>query len=417
MNGIIISIGDELVLGQTVNTNATWLSRELAALGITVSEHITLADDVEAIKVYLQQVGQARDVILATGGLGPTKDDLTRIALAQVLGSALRLHEPTLRQIKQFFEERGREMPDTNRIQAMIPTGCEVLENKLGTACGMQVQIGRAAAFFLPGVPQEMRDIFAGSVKNKLQQMIAFKGTNGVIMTRTLHTVGVGESDIAERLGRMMDRDRNPLINSTAAQGIVSLRINARAKNEVEALCLIEPAEREIWRRLGSSVYGVDDETLAQVVGQLLREQHKTLAVAESCTGGLLGKELTDIAGSSDYFKCGWVVYSNQAKIDMLGVDAETITQYGAVSEQVARHLAERARHLGQADYGIGITGIAGPTGASEDKPVGLVYIAVAEGDNSSVKRHVFPGDREMVRLRTVNMALNMLRKKILPGN
>ena len=415
MNAVIISVGDELMLGRTVDTNAAWLSRELTALGVTIKEHITVGDKVDTIKECLLSAGREAEVILVTGGLGPTKDDLTRIALAQALGGALLLHKPTLEKIKRFFEDRGREMPKTNQIQAMLPVGCAVLENELGTAPGMQTQIERAAAFFLPGVPQEMKHIFERQVKNKIQQIALVQGSNETIITRRLHIVGVGESKIAERLGHMMERRRNPVVNSTAGNGKVSLYVTARAANEVEALCLIEPVEREIRRRLGDSVYGVDDkDILAGVVGKLLREQKKTLATAESCTGGLLGKELTDVPGSSDYYKCGWVVYDNQAKISLLGVEAEFIEQFGAVSEQVARQLAEKARRLGRTDYGIGITGIAGPTGEAVDKPLGLVYICLSNEEDMSIQRYVFPGDRDMVRQRTVNTALDMLRRRLL---
>jgi nicotinamide-nucleotide amidase len=416
MNAVIISVGNELMLGQTVDTNAAWLSRELTALGITIKEHITVGDEVLAINECLHRAGEKAEVVLTTGGLGPTKDDLTRIALAQMLGGALRLHQPSLDRIKEFFAARGgTEMPKANQVQAMFPADCEVLENDLGTAPGIQAQVGQATGFFLPGVPQEMKHIFERQVKNKLQHLAAQKGVKGVIITRTLYTVGVGESKIADRLGHMMEPKRNPLINSTAGSGKVSLHITARSANEVEALCLIEPVEREIIRRLGDAVYGINgDGKLAGIVGQLLRENKKTLAAAESCTGGMLSEELTDIPGSSDYFKCGWVVYSNQAKVGLLEVEANVIEQFGAVSEPVARQLAGNARRIGQTDYGIGITGIAGPGGDSDDKPVGLVFIGVARGDEVSVNRYIFPGDRNMVRQRTVNTALDMLRRKLL---
>ena len=414
MNAVILSIGDELVLGQTVDTNAAWLSEELAALGIVVGEHVTVGDDIAAIMKQLQRCGGEADLLIATGGLGPTTDDLTRLALARLLGKPLQLHEASFEQIKRFFQQRGREMPPANRIQAMFPVGCEVLENKLGTAPGIQGQAERAMAFFLPGVPREMKEMYRLQVKGKIQQRTAAQGAPKVIITRTLHTVGIGESDIAEKLGKMMDRHRNPVVNCTAASGKVSLRINAHGAHDVEALCLIEPVEREIYRRLGDLVYGKDDDTLVSVVSQLLRKHKKTVAAAESCTGGMLSKELTDVPGSSEYFKSGWIVYSNQAKIDFLHVDAELIEKHGAVSEEVARQLAGNARQLADTDYGIGITGIAGPAGGSEDKPVGLVYIGLVDSEQVKVGRYILGGERPMVRRRAVNTALDVLRRRLI---
>jgi len=305
-------------------------------------------------------------------------------------------------------------MPQANRIQAMFPVGCEVLENKLGTAPGIQGQIEKAMVFFLPGVPREMKEMYRHQMQGKLQQKIAKRGVQKVIITRTLHTIGIGESDIAEKLGKMMDRNRNPTVNCTAAGGKVSLRINAHGAHDVEALCLIEPVEREVKRRLGDLVYGKDEDTLVSVVSQLLRKHKKTLAVAESCTGGMLGKELTDMPGSSEYFKCGWVVYCNQAKIDFLNVDVELMEKYGAVSEEVARQLAGNARQLADTDYGIGITGIAGPDGGSEDKPVGLVFIGLVDSEQVKVGRYILGDERAMVRRRAVNTALDVLRHRLI---
>ncbi|MCP4708159.1 MAG: competence/damage-inducible protein A [Planctomycetes bacterium] len=414
MKAVILSIGDELVLGQTVDTNAAWLSEELAALGIVVSEHVTVADDIEAIMKQLQRCGAETDMIIATGGLGPTTDDLTRLALAQLLGKPLQLHEASFEQIKRFFEQRGRVMSQANRIQAMFPVGCEVLENKLGTAPGIQGQVDRAMAFFLPGVPREMKEMYRLEIQGNLQRMTAVGGVQKVIITRTLHTIGIGESDIAEKLGKMMDRNRNPIVNCTAAGGKVSLRINAHGAHDVEALCFIEPVEREVKRRLGELVYGKDEDTLASVVSQLLRKHKKTVAVAESCTGGMMSKELTDLPGSSEYFKSGWVVYSNRAKTEFLNVDAELIEKYGAVSEEAARQLAGNARQLADSDYGIGITGIAGPDGGSEEKPVGLVYIGLVDSEQVKVGRYMLGGERAMVRRRAVNTALDVLRRRLI---
>ena len=419
MRAVILSIGDELILGQTVDTNAAWLSAQLATIGISIKEHITVGDDLAAIADHLRRAEKSSDVIIATGGLGPTDDDLTRYALADVLEADLCLDERSLQRIEEFFVQRERTMPERNRSQAMFPEGCEVIPNPSGTAPGILAEIGseseggKALAFFLPGVPREMKDMYTDFVEGRLRNLLENKGKTEVIVTRTIHTVGAGESMIAEWLGDMMVRGMNPIVNSTAGNMVVSLRINARAADEKTARELIQPVEEELVKRLGDYVFGYDSDTLAGVVGRLLRERGETLAVAESCTGGWLGKKLTDIPGSSDYFKGGWVVYSNEAKIRQLGVEEDVLETQGAVSESVARQLASKAREIAGADYGIGITGMAGPGGGTEEKPVGLVYIAVADNNQVQVKKHIFPGDRDMVRLRAVNLALDLCRRQM----
>lgn len=413
INAIIISVGDELTLGRIVDTNAAWLSNELLPLGITVSQHVTVADDLDSITTNLQRCGELADVLLVTGGLGPTEDDLTRHAIANVLGSELQLDQRSLEQIERFFVKLNRKSAPTNRIQAMIPQGCDVIDNPVGTAPGMITQIGRVAAYFLPGVPAEMKQMFADTVKPKLMQLAKQLGTRQIVVSRSLHAVGTGESNIAEMLGDTMARGKNPIVNCTVTSGIISVRIDARADDKHTAQQLIIPVEQEVRQKLGDYVFGCDDDTLAGVVGGLLGRKGKSLAVAESCTGGLLAKNITDISGASEYFKCGWVTYSNAAKIELLQVAPETIEQYGAVSEQVAKQLAYNAMNLADADYALAVTGIAGPTGGSVDKPVGLVYIGLADKSNVTVTRNQFVGGRQKIRRYTVVSALNMLRKKL----
>ncbi len=417
MKAIIISIGDELVLGQAADTNAVWLSQQLPPLGITVTEHVTVGDDIDAVTAALTRTGQTADVLLVTGGLGPTDDDLTRYALAKVLAVELELRRDCLEQIEKFFLRMNREMSPTNRVQAMIPAGCEVLANQIGTAPGISVRLAAAAAFFLPGVPSEMKKMFDESVKSKLQELISVDGVKGVIVCRALCVVGTGESNIAQMLGGMMARGRNPLVNSTVADGMISIKIIARSDDETAAQGLIEPVEMEIRKRLGDLIFGCGDETLAGAVADMLRRQRRTLAVAESCTGGWLAKELTDSSGASEFLQAGWVTYSNRAKTDCLGVSTDIIDSYGAVSEQVAGQLAAGARQIAQTDYGLGITGIAGPTGGTDEKPVGLVYIALADETEVKVIRNVFPGDRDQVRRRAVNTALDALRHRLIQRN
>lgn len=411
---IIISIGDELILGRSVDTNSAWLSSQLLPLGITVSQHVTVADDLDWLTTQLRQCSQVADVLLVTGGLGPTEDDLTRYAIAKVLKTDLQLNRRALDQIERFFANLNRTPAPTNRVQAMIPQGCEVMDNPVGTAPGMIGQIGGATAYFMPGVPAEMKQMFADTVRPGLVRLTKDSDTGQVVVSRSLHTTGTGESNIAQMLGDTMARGKNPLVNCTAKVGIVSVRIDSRAADQHTAQELIMPVEQEIRQKLGDYVFGTDDQTLPSVVGELLSSHCKSLAVAESCTGGLLAKDITDIPGASEYFKCGWVTYSNTAKIELLEVDPETIERYGAVSEQVAKQLAYKAGRTAKADYALATTGVAGPAGGTDEKPVGLVYIALAEESNVTVTRNMFPGNRQTIRRRTVITALDMLRKKLV---
>ena len=322
MTSIILSIGDELVLGQTIDTNSAWLSQQLATVGCAVAAHITVPDDQRAIEQAIAESVGRCDVLLITGGIGPTEDDLTRQALAAVMGVELELNERWLHRLEAFFRKVGRPMSPLNRIQAMIPRGATMIENTAGTAAGIDVvyqspdQKTICRVFVMPGVPKEMKLMFAHDVLPHVRQ----QGGSGVILSRTLHTFGPGESAIAEKLGDLMRRDRNPSVGTTVTAGVVSLRINARFPDEADARREIDVTARACQAALGDLVYGQDDDTPPSVVGAMLKSQGKTVATAESCTGGLLAKYLTDIAGSSAYFKRGWVTYANEAKAEMLGV-------------------------------------------------------------------------------------------------
>lgn len=413
MNVILLSIGDELILGQTVDTNAAWLSAELARVGIRVCEHITVGDDQHAIAEHFRRAAEKVDAVIATGGLGPTDDDLTRHGLAEVLGTALELNADVLEKLKAFFVRIGHPMADTNRIQAMVPRGATVLPNPVGTACGLLGRLGSTDIFVMPGVPREMKQMFAEQVLPRLRER---GGAQGALLTRCLHTYGEGESTVAQRLGDLMTRARNPVVNCTVSGGVVSLRINAHAETVAAAAAMISPVEQALRKRLGDLIYGADDQTLPEVVGRLLTERKQTVSVAESCTGGWISKLLTDIPGSSQYYLNGWVVYSNQGKTDFLGVEPELIGRYGVVSEPVVAALAESARSKSGADIGIAVSGIAGPTGGTEQKPVGMVCLALTNSPQTHTHCLTFPGDRERVRLRASLTALNLLRLKLLNG-
>ncbi len=429
MRAIILSIGDELTLGQTVDTNSAWLSAQLASVGCAVAAHLTVPDDQPAIEQAMEESVGRCDVLIVTGGLGPTEDDLTRQALAAVMREPLELNERWLAQLEKFFKRLGRTMPQTNRIQAMIPRGATMIFNTCGTAAGIDAsyisgdQKNVCRIFVMPGVPKEMKAMFARDVLPHVEKM----GGGAVILSRTLHTFGLGESAVAEKLGELMKRGCNPSVGTTISGGVVSVRINASFGSEPEARRQLEETERACRDALGNLVFGADEETLQQAVARLLVEQKKVVSTAESCTGGLLAKMLTDVPGSSAYYQRGWITYANEAKQDLLLIEPELIAEHGAVSERVVSMMALGALSLYklESDYGVAISGIAGPTGGSPQKPVGTVCIAVAWvrpdrsleslGPDEVVARTFnFPGDREMIRDRSAKMALTMLRYRLM---
>jgi nicotinamide-nucleotide amidase len=404
----VISIGNELLSGQTVNTNAAYLGEQLLSIGIPVFSTYIIGDEIESIVRSFNLAFNDADLVVATGGLGPTDDDLTRQALAKLLGSELQLQEDLLQRIHVFFTKRNRQMSSKNKIQAYIPGGAKALANNLGTAPGIMAELKGKSLFALPGVPSEMKRMFEESVLPELKKL----SVEQAVVVRKLRCFGTGESNIAELLGDIMQRGRNPLINCTVKQGVITLHIIATAKDKIQAQQMAEKDEKTLCNKLGELVYGTGEQTLAEVVGEKLAQQKQTIAVAESCTGGCLAKLLTDIPGASRYFTYGWVTYSNDAKTSELGVSAHLIEQHGAVSEQVAEAMARGARKNAGTTFAIGVTGIAGPSGAGEQKPIGLVFISVDSDYGCKTKRFIFHHDRDSIRLRAAQTALNMLRLK-----
>jgi len=403
----LISIGNELLCGRTVDTNSAWLSGRLFAMGVGTESICMIADEIDDIVKALQQAVRKADIVLVTGGLGPTDDDLTRQALAEYLGVKLVYHPDLGEQIEAFFAGLGRAMPQRNRIQAYIPDGAEPIANPRGTAPGVLYENDTTLIALMPGVPREMKGMFDDVVCPRLLR----RQTGPVIRSSNLRLFGAGESTIAEMLGDRMQRGGNPLVNCTVSEGIITLQSVATADSIGAAEAMLDDQRRELEGILGTLVFGRDEETLQQVVGQLLRRQKKTLAVVESCTGGQVAKMLTDIPGASDYFACGWVTYSNQAKSQQLGVPAGLIEQFGAVSEPVAKAMAEGAAQRSGADCALSITGIAGPDGGTEQKPVGLVYIGLLNEGVCRVHRCQFANaGRSAVRQRAAQTALNLLR-------
>ncbi|MCC6239848.1 MAG: competence/damage-inducible protein A [Phycisphaerales bacterium] len=410
MNAIILSIGDELVLGQTVDTNSAYLSAQLAGLGLAVSAHVTVADDQPAIEQAIgQAIGQCT-VLLISGGLGPTADDLTRQVLAAVMGVELEMNHAWLHRLRAFFAERGHRMPEANTIQAMIPRGASMIDNVAGTAAGIDATIGACHIMVMPGVPREMEVMFQRDIAPRLAQL----SHGAVILSRTLHTFGVGESRVAEMLGDLMRRDRNPSVGTTVSQGIVSLRINSRFQQRIQAQQALDETEQQCRAQLGDLIYGADGQPLAEVLGMMLIQRRATVAVAESCTGGMLADYLTEYSGASAYFKYGWVTYANEAKISQLGVSPQVLEDHGAVSEPVVAQMARGARERSGADYALSISGIAGPTGATADKPVGTVCIGLAHDQAVQTHTFHFSGERHTVRDRSAKMAMTLLRFHLL---
>lgn len=404
----VLSIGTELTLGQTVDTNGAWLARRLSAMGARTTRHVTVPDELADIRGVFTQAAASAELVLVTGGLGPTEDDLTRQALAEAAGVELRLDERCLAQIQAFFAARHREMPERNRVQAYVPYGGSPIENTCGTAPGVYLEIKGVPFYAMPGVPMEMRTMFERSIEPQLRMAAG----GAALLSRRLHCIGAGESEIGERIRDRMQRGRNPEVGTTANMGIVGVRINARGLSPDAARGLLDHEEAEIRARLGTLIFGRDEETLAQVVGEALRSRNLTIATAESCTGGLIAKQLTDHAGSSAYFRGSVVAYANSVKERILGVPARLLAEHGAVSEAVCRAMAVAVRSRLHADVALGVTGIAGPDGGGSEKPVGTVFIGLATPEHASVKRYQFGSDapRDVIRERAASTALNMLR-------
>jgi nicotinamide-nucleotide amidase len=416
MRAAILSIGDEVTLGQNLDTNSAQLAAELAVCSIFTGEHRSVTDDRDAIARALSDLTRDVDIVICTGGLGPTDDDLTREALGDVLdpGKELVLDETALQWLMDRFAMRHRAMPENNRRQAMRPESARCLHNPHGTAPGLAGKRDGCFIFALPGPPNEMLPMFHDHVLPALIQ----DTPSDVMVSRMVHAFGLGESDAAALLGDLTDRQRNPLIGTTVSDSVVTARLRARGSHEQMQMHLQADMQRveQCWYPYA---YGRDGETLATAVGQLLLKAGRTLVTAESCTGGWLGKKLVDVAGSSAYYRGGWVTYSNEMKTSCLGVDAELLDQHGAVSPQVADAMSRGALiHQPDADDALAITGIAGPEGGSEVKPVGTVFIALAQLRDQQMQVHVrrfhFPGDRSMVRLRSARAAMQMLRFSLL---
>lgn len=407
MNAAVLSIGTELTRGELVNGNAAWLGEQLTLLGLDVVEHVVVDDDERRIVAELRRLGDQVKVLVATGGLGPTTDDLTTQAVAKALGVGVFRDEASLERIRQRWASFGRPMPESNVKQAEFPEGAEILPNPGGTAPGFAVQLGDARSFFLPGVPAEMRQIFQESIVPAVAPLV--KRTAHQIHLRTF---GMTESQLGEILAPIEREHEGLVIGYRAHFPEIEVKVFVRADDEVAAEAGARRAAAKIRERLGDTVYGEREETFAGSVGRILRDRRLTLAVAESCTGGMIGEMLTTTPGSSDYFLLDAVVYSNAAKSKVLGVSTDTLRAYGAVSSECAAAMAEGALRLAEADLAVSVTGIAGPGGGTDDKPVGTVWFGLSRrGGPTVTKRRMLPGDRERIRTLSAYVALKMVAR------
>jgi nicotinamide-nucleotide amidase len=411
MKAEIISIGSELTSGQNLDTNSQWLSRELAEIGIRVHWHTTIADDLEENVDAIGIACRRADLVIATGGLGPTQDDLTREAVAKVAGVELELDPAALAAIEQLFAARGRTMPPRNRSQALYPKGAEVIPNARGSAPGFRVSIGACTLVALPGVPSEMKEMFQTQVKPALGQRLP---SGQVLVQRKINCFGAGESAVEEKLLDLTRRGHEPEVGITVSDATISLRILARAPTAEQALAAIRPVEATIRERLGFLVFGAGDEELHDIVVRELLERRLTIATAESVTAGQVAQRLGRVPGASGCLLGGVVAYHNDVKLKLLGVTRQMLDEHGAVSALVAETMARTCRELFGADFALSTTGIAGPSGATSAKPVGLVFAAVAWADGAKVQRFSWGGTRPEVQSRSSKMALNLLRLRLL---
>lgn len=411
MKAVILSIGSELLAGRIVDSNAAYLSRELQKLAIQVLRHVAVGDVKRHILEALRESARDADLTLVTGGLGPTKDDLTRECVAEFCDVPLEANAQAEADLRTRFEQFGRTPSPSNFTQTRIPSGATLLRNLNGTAPGFAVTCHKTAVFCLPGVPHEMRKMFEDNVLPELTVR-----RPGAAVVKCFQVFGLGESTIGERIRDLMGEDGNPEVATQASRGVVSVRVTATAASPAQAGRLLQPVADMIRERLGDTVFDDEGRSLPEVVSALCREKRIRLGIAESCTGGEISARLTDLPGASDFLIEAIVAYSNAAKIHRLGVDESIIEQHGAVSGDVAAAMAEGLRAGSRLDLALSVTGIAGPAGGTPQKPVGLVCFGLADSTGTITEQAVLPGDRENVRRRATLYALNFIRRHLLEG-
>jgi competence/damage-inducible protein CinA C-terminal domain len=409
MKAEIIAVGTEILLGDIINSNAQYLAKELAALGIDMYYQQVVGDNEKRILHAFDEAYSRSDIIITTGGLGPTDDDLTKEVAAKYFNKELLTDEESIEKIKNYFKFRQRKMTPNNLKQGLIPEGSIVINNHNGTAPGVIIEENNKIMIILPGPPREMKPMFEETVRPYLQER-----SDSVLVSKMIKILGIGESAVAEDVKDLMDAQTNPTIAPYAKEVGVMLRVTAKAESEEGALRLITPIEEEIKKRLGDNVYATEDVSIEDVVAKLLISKKLTISTAESCTGGMIAGTLINYPGISEVFLEGAVTYSNEAKHKRLGVKNETLDKYGAVSEETAREMAIGIANTAGTDVSIVTTGIAGPDGGTEEKPVGLVYIGVYVKGQVTVQKHIFNGNRSRIRLQATITGLDMLRRILI---
>lgn len=410
MKAELIFTGSELLLGHILNIHAQYLGARLSEIGIEVLYHITVGDERDRLRQVIKQAVSRSELVIITGGLGPTTDDLTAEAVADVLGMPLVPDEATLKKLAKLYHDRGQVMPESNKKQAFFPKGSVILTNNRGTAPGALVEREGSTVIMLPGPPQELKSMFESWVLPFLKKKVS---SGPVIRFKILRLTGISESAIQDKV-KDLGGQGNPGIAFVAKPGEIQVRITASAKNPEEAEKMVAGLSEKVKKRLDQFIFSSDNDTLEEILGRLLIEKGLTISVAESCTGGLIGSRLTEIPGSSVYFRGGVVAYSNELKETVLGVPSRTIELFGAVSRETAVAMAVGVRKLAVTDLGIAVTGIAGPEGGTGKKPRGLVYIALASEEGTDVKECRFPGTRTAIRQGASNTAMNMVRQYLI---
>ena len=409
MKAEILAVGTEILLGDIVNTNAQYLAKRLADLGIAVYHQSVIGDNPERLLEAYSLAFSRADLVITTGGLGPTKDDLTKEVAFEYFGKQSVVHEASLKILQGHFKDVNRPMAQNNMKQVYFPVDAVILPNNNGTAPGCIIEENGKIVALLPGPPREMKPMFEESVVPYLK-----KFQQGVLVSKVLRVVGIGESTAAEMLEDILDNQTNPTVAPYAKEGEVTFRITAKANSEEEGTRLMEPMEAEIRSRLGNNIYGEGDTNLESVLGEMLENKKLTIATAESCTGGMVASKFINYPGISSVFMEGAVTYSNEAKINRLGVKAETLEKYGAVSSEVAAEMAQGIAKTAGTDIGLSTTGIAGPGGGSTEKPVGLVYVGLYIKGEVKTKMLRLSGDRQKIRERATMQLLDLLRRELL---
>ncbi|MCI8726537.1 MAG: competence/damage-inducible protein A [Hungatella sp.] len=409
----VISVGTELLLGNIVNTNAQFLAEKCALLGLSMYHQTVVGDNPERLSQCIRTALDRADIVIFTGGLGPTEDDLTKEVCAQVMGLPLKEDPHTRARIQEYFQNSiYKKITENNWKQAMVPEGARVLDNHNGTAPGLILEKDGKTAILLPGPPGELYPLFNQQVYPYLQELCPEK-----ILSRMVKICGCGESMVEEQILDLIDTQTNPTIATYAKTGEVHLRVTAKAASTEAAEQMIKPVVKELKKRFGSKVYSVkEEETLEMAVVRLLKKHELTVTTAESCTGGLLAGRIVNVPGASQVFREGFITYSNKAKRKVLDVSKSTLKKYGAVSKETAREMAAGGAFAADADICIAITGLAGPDGGTEEKPVGLVYMACYMDGNVTVEKYQFKGKRNKIREQSVVKALDLLRRTVLEG-